>query len=250
LASNRFFINQNQIHFPYIILKGDEHHHLRNVARIKSKTEIWLFDKNGQTYLAKVEDVSKSQTRLYILKHKKKEEPRLKICLAQALLKSKAMELVLQKSTELGIMNFVPILAERSVVKVKERINQKLQRWEKIAIEAAKQSGSSLLPEISPIISLNEILVREHHAKKLFLNEGGGAHFRKIVPLKPVSKRNSQDFSDSLIILNGPEGGWTSGEVRDIEEHGFEAVTLGDRILKAETAAICGVAILSHFWNT
>lgn len=246
MTSNRFFIKQKSIHYPNIHLNGEEHHHLSKVARVKPKEEVWLFDEHGLSYLARVENIEKDSTRLYILEKKEKEEPRVRITLGQALIKTKKMELILKKSTELGVMAFIPVVTSRSIVKIEGKIERKIERWRKIAQEASKQCGRSILPEVMPPQFLEKFLNRDS-VIKLFLIKRGGKPIKDI--LLAQQNQDSKSFVSSAIVLTGPEGGWTDEEEEDILKSGYQAVSLGRYTLRAETAAISSLAIISHFWN-
>jgi 16S rRNA (uracil1498-N3)-methyltransferase len=246
LTSNRFYISQIDTQSPYVFLEGEEHHHLSRVSRIQPKEEIWLFDGSGRSYLARVEEVEKEKTKLFILEGKGREKVSTEIILAQSLVKSKNMEFIIQKSAELGIARFIPLMTSRSVVKIEEKIERKLERWERIALEAVKQSGNPWVPCISPPMGLKKLMKESKATLKLLLSENRGKYFREI--LTRTGKSFKESPPPSIMILIGPEGGWTKEEEEFILENGFEAVSLGKNILRTETAAICALALISHFW--
>lgn len=249
MTSNRFFIKKSDIHSSSVLLYGDEHHHLSRVARIKPEEKIWLFDDRGTDYLAKVEEIRKDMTRLSILQTMDKNKPKIKITLAQALLKSKKMDTIIQKSTELAVSNIIPVITARTIVKVEDKIQKKIERWEKIALEAVKQSKSSFLPSISSPIQIERLLEERREEKKLILSENKGKYLRDILIKNSGSKHKIPKPPSSVLVLVGPEGGWTDEEEKYILNHGYEAVSLGGQILRAETAALCSLALISHFWN-
>ncbi len=249
MTANRFFIRERNPQSSITFLYGEEHHHLSRVARIKPKDKVWLFDEQGNEYLARVDEIKKDGTQLTIIERRGKDEPIIKITLAQALLKSKKMDIILQKSAELGISTFIPVIAARSVAKIEAKIENKVERWKKIAREAAKQSGGSIQPSIFPPLSLQDFLEQRDEAKKIFLSENRGKYLRDIL-INPSSRRpRIRKPPPSAVVLVGPEGGWTKEEEIDIVNHGFERVSLGKRILRAETAAICSLSVISQFWN-
>ena len=241
MTSNRFYISQVDTQSPYVFLEGEEHHHLSRVSRIQPQEEIWLFDGSGRSYLARVEEVEKEKTKLFILEEKGREKINTEIILAQSLVKSKNMEFIIQKSAELGIARFIPLMTSRSVVKIEEKIERKLGRWERIAREAVKQSGNPGVPCISPPMDLKKLIKESKTTLKLLLSENRGKYFREILARKSPPS--------SIMILIGPEGGWTREEEEYILDNGFETVSLGKNILRTETAAICALALISHFWN-
>jgi len=228
-------------------LEGEEHHHLSHVSRIKPKEKVWLFDGQGKSYLAIVEEIRKEKTKLFIIEEKIRKKAKTKITLAQALIKLKNMEFIIQKSTELGVTTFLPVTTNRSMVKIEGKIENRLKRWKKIAREAVKQCRSSWIPYISLPFSLEELIKKKEAERKFLLCENRGEYLRDIL-LKNVKSQRKKSPS-SVLILVGPEGGWTKEEEEYILSHGFEAISLGKNILRAETAALCSLALISHFWN-
>jgi 16S rRNA (uracil1498-N3)-methyltransferase len=247
LTSNRFFIEKGPQGSAYVSLEGKEHHHLSKVSRAKSGDLVWLVDRQGVQHRARVEQVQKDKTRLLVLETQKTKPSELRIVLAQVMLKSKKMDLVIQKSTELGADAVQPILSDRSVAKIDGKQDTKMKRWERIMIAAAKQSGRSSLPEILRPEHLREYVTKKDKAKKFFFSERGGKYFRDILKFPPSM---GQKTPDSVILLIGPEGGWTEKEEQDIMGSQYEAVSLGSRILRAETAAIVSLAMACHFWKS
>ena len=248
MTSNRFFIKQSQLESSTVIIYGEEHHHLSKVARIKPGEKIWLFDEKGTSYLACVEEIRKDMTKLSILEKKNKDKLRVAITLAQSLIKSKKMELIIQKSTELGVATIIPVITERSIVNIEGKVEKKIERWKKISCEAAKQSHS-LIPAILIPTLLSRLISERDEEKKILLSEHKGRYLRDLLIRSSASGFQIEEPPASVLILIGPEGGWTKEEEVDILNHGFERVSLGQQILRAETAAVCSLSIISHFWN-
>ncbi len=246
MTSHRFFIKGKAKDSTCVFLEGAEHHHLSKVARIKPEDEVWLFDEEGFRYLARVKEIGEKKTSLHILNALKEKDPKVRITLAQALIKTKKMEWILQKSTELGAHVFIPIISSRTVVNIQDRMGKKLDRWRRIALEAAKQSGNVIIPEVQPPMRLKTFLEQRAETKKMFFSERRGKLLRHI--LLPPSG-NKAEIPRTAILLIGPEGGWTDKEERDILDNDFEAVSLGSFTLRAETAAMVSLALVSHFWN-
>lgn len=250
MTSNRFSIKQNNIRSSSAFLDGEEHHHLSKVARIKPKEKVWLFDEQGTNYLARVEEITKERTRLAILERQIPPAPRVKITLAQALIKSKKMNSIIQKATELGVTTIIPVITARAVVRIEERAEKKLERWQKIIQAAAKQSKIHVLPSLSSPVTLEQLVGERDDARKLILSESRGKYLRDILVQGSDSGGERKEPPSSVIILVGPEGGWTSKEEKFILDHGYEAVSLGKQVLRAETAALSSLAMISHFWNS
>lgn len=246
MTSDRFFIQKNQIKAKLAVLKGDEHHHLSRVLRKKRGEKICLFTENGQNYLARIEKIEKSQTFLTLLEKIHRKEAQNQVILAPSLIKSKAMELILQKSTELGVSRFSPIFTDRSVIHISGKAEKKMKRWNRIVLEASKQCQRPSPPNIERPVCLKEFLDQKNADIKIFLNEKGGMYLKDFI----FSLQNSKHKSTrSMIVLLGPEGGWTDKEEHHIVQNGYKPVSLGKNILRSETAAIACVSIISHLWN-
>ncbi|MBN1272524.1 MAG: 16S rRNA (uracil(1498)-N(3))-methyltransferase [Candidatus Aminicenantes bacterium] len=246
MTSRRFFFEGFEADTYTVKLKGEEHHHLSCVIRAKKGKTVILFDKKGNEFKARVDEIRSDYTLLRIEKKVNSRKNHIDITLAQALLKAKKMDLVVQKATELGINHFVPVPAVRSVAKIEEKKDRKIERWNKIALSAAKQCGRTTVPEIAPCIKLKDL--DEHYPAniKFFLHEKNGRPLKKAL----LEKKVNPSRCESVIVLVGPEGGWTNAEEKLILEKGYEPVGLGPRILRSETSAICCLAIIDHYWNT
>jgi 16S rRNA (uracil1498-N3)-methyltransferase len=216
---------------------------------MKSGDLVWLFDEKGTEYLARVEYTIRDKTRLSVMEQMEKREIPVKITLAQSLIKTVRLEFLLQKSTELGVDRFLPVISSRSVIKVEGRVEKKLERWSRIVREAAKQSGNTKVPMILPPKPLREVLEEDEDGLKIFLNERGGTYLKEILQGKCDSVKQEVGIPSSTRVLIGPEGGWTDQEEHDILEHGYKAISLGPQTLRAETAAISCVVLINHIWN-
>lgn len=247
MTSNHFLVKQKNLNPPHALLEGEEHHHLSRVLRKGPGERVWLVDEQGNSYRAEVAEVGRRQTRLSVLEKKEASASRLRLVLAQALIKSKNMELVIQKATELGVDVIIPIVAARSVVKLNKNEAGKLERWRKIAREAAKQSRRSGIPFIHPPQRYSSFLEARDEPRRLILCEDGGVILRDILALGPTQP--GKPMIPAVVVLVGPEGGWTEEEEKQAVESGFEAVSLGSRILRSETAALAILAAISIFWG-
>jgi 16S rRNA (uracil1498-N3)-methyltransferase len=247
LTSTHFLIRQKNLRLPFAVIEGEEHHHLSKVLRIKPGKRIWLIDEQGRSFLAEVREVGKQKTRLAVVEQAEKEEMKIELTLAQGLIKSKKMDFLVQKATELGMRSFIPVIARRSVVRIQEKEQRKRARWQKIAAEAAKQSRRSLVPEVYSPQPFSCFIENRNESRKLLLCETKGRYLRDIFAEGPG--RPGDGGTPSVLILVGPEGGWTEEEEGLALERGFEAVSLGKQVLRAETAALAALAVISHFWN-
>jgi 16S rRNA (uracil1498-N3)-methyltransferase len=243
LTSNQFYVPRLPEAGGRVILEGAEHHHLANVARVGVGRSVWLFNEDGHRGRARVVEVGPERTALLILEREGPAGSRVRIILAQALVPAKKMEVILQKAAEFGVSEFLPVETVRSLKTPRVWSEDKSRRWERIAREAAKQSKSAAFPRILPPRPLKSALLdRPGGAPGLVLNERGG---------KPLGRFliDTGEAPRSIALFVGPEGGWTEGESTAFRAAGCEAVSLGSRILRAETAALAAVALVSHFWN-
>ena len=247
MTSNHFLVKQKNLRPPYARLDGGEHHHLCRVLRARSGEKVWLVDERGSSFRAEVIEVGRRQTRLLVLEKEEPSAAKVRLVLAQALIKSKNMDLVIQKATELGVQAVVPVEASRSVLKLEGREGPRLERWRKIAREAAKQSRRTDIPLIHAPYPFSVFLESRNEPKRLILCEEGGTLLRDILVDHPVDSASSE--MPGVVLLVGPEGGWSKAEEQQATEKGFEAVSLGTRILRSETAALAALAAIQIFWG-
>ena len=247
MTSNRFIIKPQNLHLPYALLEGEEHHHLSRVLRIRPGEQVWLVEEQGISFRAEVLEVGRDRTRLRVFEEEDRGAAMIPVVLGQSLIKSKNMDLVVQKATELGIQAVVPVTASRSVIKLKGREANRLERWRKIAREAAKQSRRVSVPSVFPIQPLSEFLESRRESRKLILCEAGGIPLRRL--LGDIPGDLPSVGLGGVVLLVGPEGGWSAEEERQAVDHGFQAVSLGARILRSETAALAGLAAIQVFWG-
>jgi 16S rRNA (uracil1498-N3)-methyltransferase len=242
---HRFFIDPTAPTDTRAVLTGEEAHHLISVLRLKVGAPIQLFDGLGRTYEAEVEKISKNRVEAAILSTA--EEPvaeKAALHLGLALLQGKKMDFIMQKATELGVAGLHPFIASFSNARhtATHREAKRLERWQKITREACKQCNRPQLPSCYPVVDFDTLLEEASQADydlKLLFWEG-----EKSQGLQGIV--HAPDHPCSVMILIGPEGGFSKEEAEQAKAAGFQPITLGKRILRAETAALTAVAILQH----
>jgi 16S rRNA (uracil1498-N3)-methyltransferase len=232
----RFFAEPGQFVDGIVSLSPVETRHLRDVLRLQPGAEVSVFDGDGNEFSAVVETVSKSGSILRVTKRSvpAAAESGLDLHLVAALLKGEKFDLVVQKAVELGVNRLTPLVTRRCDVKIKDP-RSRLERWERVALEACKQSGRARLMKIDEAVDLAEFAKRpgEIAAAILFSERGG-------------QKLDTVSVGKKMTAVVGPEGGWEDSELDAARSAGAQVVTLGGRILRAETAAIAITAILQH----
>ena len=233
----RFYSPKENFNSESITLNADETKHLRDVLRLRTGEKVQIFDGVGKEFICEIENISKKETVLKIVEEITPFAPisNLDLTLAVALLKGEKFDLVVQKAVELGVKTFVPLMTKRCDVKLKNHsdFNKKLERLNRIALEACKQSGRADLMKITELIDFQEFIKSANGTKVLF-SERSGENFSKV----------NSDKKITAVI--GSEGGWEDSEIESATKNGFQIITFGGRILRAETAAISIAAILQH----
>lgn len=235
-----FFVSPACIVQQTISVTGDVLVHLRDSLRMTIGETLWIGDGQGTRYRAEITDVSKRAVTGRILETVQEplfRTPRL--ILGQSLLKGEKMDWVIQKAIELGVDELIPVESRHSVVHLKaDRVDHQLTRWQRIALEAAQQSEQWRIPPITRPQSLSGLLTRQATATvTLMLTERRNGTSLQLVELP-------RDETGSVVVLIGPEGGWSKEEVQLAEQAGVVSIALGPHILRAETAAIAAISIL------
>ncbi len=236
----KFFINKNDISRGQIQLFGEDEKHIKTVLRAREGEEVTLCDGEGMDYQCRIASLERGVLLDILSKEVCETEPKTKITLYQGLPKADKMELIIQKCVELGVDRIVAVSTERAIVKLDKKEGKKLERWQKIAEAAAKQSGRGKIPEICQQVLKFKEAVAE--AKTL-----DGA----IIPYEKEQETGIREFvrkfeGTSVGVFIGPEGGFAEEEIALAKENGITSVTLGKRILRTETAGMTTVGILLY----
>ena len=237
----RFFVTPEEMLPEFFVLTGENAKHAK-VLRLKAGEEVLVCDGQGSECLCAVSDVSEGQISL-VVRHRQpsQTEASVRVSIYMAFPKADKLEHVIQKATELGAHEIVAFPSARCVSRPDEKsLKKKLERWQKIAASAAEQSGRGVIPQVIVLPSFGEALKRAATADKGILfyeNE------------RAVTLKMSLQTGDyrSVSLMTGPEGGLEKAEVEKAREAGLDICTLGKRILRCETAPLCGLsAVMYH----
>lgn len=237
----RFFINEEQIYDGYAVIQGADVNHIRRVLRMKAGEKVFLSCGGDLEYECSLEEFSEEEIRAKIIDvHGMETELSSKIVLYQGLPKGDKMELIVQKAVELGVSEIVPTAMKRCVVKLDaKKAQKKVQRWNTIALSAAKQAKRGVVPRVSKIQTFREVLEEVGKFELFFVPyeeaKGMEASRKLIASAKGKTK---------IGIMIGPEGGFEKDEIEVLKEAGAETMTLGRRILRTETAGMTALSIL------
>ena len=246
----KFFVNSEQVDNDEIIILGKDVNHIKNVLRMKEGDSFYVCDEdNSENYLVKISGFDREKIICSIIEEcRNNAESNVKVHIYQGLPKADKMELIIQKSVELGVDEITPVEMKRCVVKLdgKDK-SKKIDRWQKIAEVAAKQSGRDIIPKIDKVKGISEIINEFKNFDIVILcYENEKNVFLKNV-LEEVKDDNLNE-SDNLkvAVIIGPEGGIDISEVESMKQEGAKVVSLGNRILRTETVAISLLSIIMY----
>ncbi|HGO7071674.1 TPA: 16S rRNA (uracil(1498)-N(3))-methyltransferase [Neisseria meningitidis] len=236
----RFHLPENLSVGQTVALPDNIVRHL-NVLRVRPNENITLFDGKGKAHAARLTVLEKRRAEAEILHEDTTDnESPLNITLIQSISSGDRMDFTLQKSVELGVTAIQPVISERCIVRLDgERAAKRLARWQEIVISACEQSGRNTVPPVLPIIGYREALDKmPSESTKLIMSINRA---RKLGDIRQPS--------GAIVFMVGPEGGWTEQEEQQAFEAGFQAVTLGKRILRTETVALAALAAMQTLWG-
>lgn len=243
---HKFFTPKELINGDVAKIVGDDVKHIYKVLRISEGEEVVLNDCHGTEYSAIVKDVTKQEVVLEIIKKLDiNNESAVKIYLFQGLPKAQKMDLIVQKGTELGINKFIPVITQRVDVKLKGDF-KKLDRLNRIALEAAKQSKRSIVPKVSEPIEFEDVLEAAKQLDLLLVPYENAENFGIKTLINKLRKEEKVKNIESIGILVGPEGGIEDEEIEKLKENGAHIVTLGKRILRTETAGFVATSLIQY----
>ena len=238
----KFFVNKKQVENETINIIGGDVNHIKNVLRKKEKEKIEICiignEEKGIDTISEIEKIEENCIKCRILEYKVSEtEGKIQVTIFQGLPKSDKMELVIQKSVELGVYEIYPTEMKRCIVKLKEQeANKKIARWQKISEVAAKQSGRNIIPQIKEKVTIKQVcnLVKDYDKLIVAYEEEKENSLKS--ELKSIKSKDKENIK--IAILVGPEGGINLEEIEELSKAGAVIVTLGKRILRTETVAL------------
>lgn len=219
-----------------ILLDGESARHIAKSLRMRVGDMLTVTDGKGNDFGCQIDEITKDTVHLVICyKQASESEPNCKVTIYQGVPKASKLEDIIQKSVELGVYKIVPTLTKRCVSRPDEKgAGKKNARYQKIALEAAQQSGRGIIPKIENQMTLKQAIAQDNSEIKIVFYEGGGEPINKIVPTD----------AKSVSIYIGPEGGFDKDEVEAIVSSGGVQATLGKRILRTQTAPICALSCI------
>ena len=240
----RFFVGPGAIGEGVVTLSGPQARQMMTVLRMRPGDHCFVLDNSGYQYEVVVVDLTPHEVRGEI--HSRSlvtTEPRTKITVYQAMLKADRFEYVLQKGTEIGVVSFVPTICDRCVLgNIGNGRSAKIERWERIIVEAAEQSGRGKLPSLQSATLFRQAVESARGISLIPYEEEHTEHLRdvlrKLISTQSGGATSGKPRPFAINILTGPEGGYTEAEIELAKSYGIVPVTLGPRILRAETAAL------------
>lgn len=238
---NHFFTEPGNIADGRIFIDGSDVNHIKNVLRMKPDEELLISDGTGKDYLCRISDISDHEIICSIISEEVcRSEPTVRFYLFQGLPKADKMEMIIQKSVELGVYSIIPVETARSVVKYDDKKKKnRVERWQKISEGAAKQSGRGIIPEVGEITSFKNALKAAAGLDMILIPY---ENFKDMKATREAIGRIKPGMSVGIFI--GPEGGFAGEEVDSAVSAGAERICLGSRILRTETAPLMLLSVL------
>lgn len=227
-------------HYTDILtLSSRDSHHLKNVMRKKVDDEIEVvLDEN--IFICKIININENVKCQIIRKIEKEEDNIPSITIAQSLVKEQKMDYILQKSCELGVNQIIPLSTYRSIIKIDKKENKKIERWQSILNSASEQSKRTNCPNVLPIMNIDELCNLDYDYKLLCsVNQ-------KSINIKNVLSNVS--ISDTILVVVGPEGGFTLEEEEKLINFGFTSISLGNRVLRTESVSLFILSIFNYIF--
>lgn len=246
ILMSRFFVRKEDVQEGFIVIRGEDVHHIKNVLRLSRGSRLTVSDGNGTDYTVEISKMCSNCIYADIVNaSQSKTEPPLEITLFQGVPKQEKMDFIIQKSVELGVRRIVPLLTERTVVRFgSERDKEnRLKRWQRVAVEAAKQCNRSIVPEVTVPLDFNEGIKLVEDSQLSFI----AYEKESDSSLKNYFKTgNMQHGISKAAVIIGPEGGFSEQEIDRAISLRAVPITLGPRIFRTETAGLVVLSIIMY----
>lgn len=231
----QFFITSSNIRGNRCLIRGDDFRHLAAVRRAREGDTLLLRDEGGVLYEARIVSVGSDSLEAEITATHRGSAPPVDITLCLALLKGGSFDVALEKAVEVGVSRIVPVLTERTIPRRADDAGR-MRRWSRKAMEAAKQSLRERVPAVDPVSSFGEVMESFREGARIIAHPGAAGSMREFLRAERAVR---------AVLLVGPEGGFSPGEIRAAGEAGWRSLNFGFSHLKAETAAplLCGIII-------
>lgn len=245
----RYFVPPQQMEETTCFIKGQDAHHITRVMRLQTGDEVICCDGAGRSVQVAIKEITKDSVECEILREvDQNRELSIFVTIAQGLPKGDKLEWVIQKGTELGAHRFIPFSSSRTIVKYDSKKEQKkVERWKKIIKEAAEQSHRSILPRIDAVSSWKELLMVEADYKLVAYEDASLEVLNTSSTFAQALRQIKQ--GEHLLVIIGPEGGLEEVEVSQLQEKGFQSISLGKRILRTETASQYVLSAVSFYFE-
>ena len=247
MTRRRFYAPPSAFTRDAVHLDTDEARYLREVLRLKVGDQVYVFNGEGREFRCTIEEARRDSSLLKVVEEIEpaRTESPLSFTLAVALLKGEKFDLVVQKTTELGVTAITPVTTKLADIRFRDQSDarKRVTRWQRIALEAAKQSGRAAIPTVGePQTFATLVSETPSSSVRLMFSERDGNSLSQLINSQPQPV-------DSLTAVVGSEGGWTDQEIGLAREQGWQVITLGGRTLRAETAAIAITTLLQHLFG-
>lgn len=244
---HKFFTEPYNISEDKGVIVGDDVKHIYKVLRLNEGEEVVLNNCQGTEYLGKINSINKNEVIVDIIeKLDTNNESDIKIHLFQGLPKGQKMDLIVQKGTELGINEFIPTITQRVDVKLKGEF-KKLDRLNRIALEASKQSKRSIIPKVKEVVNFYEAMLQLNDMDLVLVPYENAENFGIKTLMRQLREENADlSYIHNVGIVIGPEGGFEEEEITALSKQGAYIVTLGKRILRTETAGFTATALIQY----
>lgn len=245
MATHRFYIPASEWNPEQLTLSREEAHHCLDVMRCAIGDRIIVFNGEGVEVEAEIIAAGKKEVSLKAFLVSQTDPPPARLTLGQAIPKGKNMDLIIQKSTELGASKIIPLLSERTVVQLNAAdLEKKREKWQRVAIEACKQCGQNWLPEVATPMTIDQFVKKTTDSFRLVAAISPTAQSLKAIINDYLSENESRPTSATLMV--GPEGDFTPAEISTALGAGFAPLSLGPIILRSETAAIYALSVTGY----